>query len=117
MPETQTVEETTQVAKAIAHRLAYDRYLDLLREISELELSGIIGRILEEYAVWRQGQRDKLLSCRDFLANICFRLSIPIVEMAYALYVLRDEVVAHGGLPEDTNQFFDRLALELMRRY
>src|SRR5579862_1026600 len=81
-----------QLADFLAHQLASNRYLDRFRQISEPELSGITSRILEDYAAWAQGEQQRLLDCRDFLANSCFMLSIPVVEAAYALYVLRDEL-------------------------
>jgi len=102
---------------SLANRLLGNRYLGKIRQVSLSELSGIIGRILDDSDKWNQGRADKLLDCRDFLVNVCFSLSIPVVEMAYALYVLRDELSARISEPKDLTNFFERLAVELTRRY
>jgi len=109
--------KVTQLSDSLADQLMANRYLGRFREISVTEVSGIISRILDDHSAWAEGHPDKLLDCRDFLANVCLTLSIPVVETAYALYVLRDELLAQRGSPRDVSTFFERLVLELMRRY
>jgi hypothetical protein len=67
-----------------------------------------------------------LAVCLDFLENICLALSIPLAEAAYALYVVRDGIVAmissgteneeSGTIPQ-VNRFFEALVRDLLRRY
>jgi len=112
------------VADALANHLARNRYIGTFREISFPELTGIVDHVLKAYAAWNDGQERELTACRDFLSNVCYVMSIPITEAAYALYVVRDgllAIISSGHDPEkhessgQVAKFFDRLVVELMR--
>lgn len=90
------------------------------------ELRAIIDRILDHLSKWSGGDEYELVACRDFLENICLALSITLVEMAYALYVLRDGILAilssdadneKGETIRQMNRFFEALVPDLLRRY
>ncbi len=86
----------------------------------------MMDRLLNHYAKWCEGEEQEENRCVQFLESTCFALSIPLVEAAYALYVVRDgimEVLCAGeesGKSESIQQvtrFFDLLVRDLLRRY
>jgi hypothetical protein len=86
----------------------------------------MIDRILDHYGKWSGGEQQELAACLDFLDNLCFVLTIPLAETAYALYVLRDGIAAtlstraehedHEAI-QQVNRFFEGLVRDLLRRY
>lgn len=113
------------LSMALASKLAQDRYLGKLREVDISELGGIVQHVLDDYKGWSAGRDERLAKCCDFMGNLCLALSVPIVEAAYALYVLRDGFLAilssAPGSTEDSavqnaTRFFDLLVLRLLRR-
>ena len=114
------------VAAPLAEQLAQNRYVGQLRTVSTFELSAMIDRILDHYSRWSAGDESELTACLDFLENICFALSIPLAEAAYALYVLRDGISASPAFAVENekkettrqvNTFFEALVRGLLRRY
>ena len=105
-------------------RVLRDPHLEILRKISDTEVQGIAGFILTSLRDYMEGEEEELDSCRDFIGNACFQLSIPLLETCYALYLLEDKVIAlltkeaaGAEALERARKFFDRLVLELLRRY
>jgi hypothetical protein len=120
------VENRAETVATLATQLARNRYVGELRTVSVFELEAMIDRILDHYGKWSTGEEHELAVCVDSLENICFVLSVPIAEAAYALYVLRDGIVSSvqdgsGDEKADTiqqvNRFFDALVRDLLRRY
>ena len=103
----------------LAGQLAQNRYLGKIRHLSTGEITPIIDHVLDCYYRWADGHPEQAVAdCRDFLARACSTLSIPVIEAAYALYVLRDELVGSMNEPSETiTKFFDQLAVQLMRSY
>ena len=120
-------ENRAKVAATLAEQLSRNRHVGQLRTVSAFELKGMIDRILDHYAKWNAGGDEyELAACLDFLENICFGVSIPLAEAAYALYVLRDGIIGilSSGAEDEkgetilqVNRFFDALVLDLLRRY
>ena len=86
----------------------------------------MIDRILDHCDKWSEGDQSELASCLDFIEKICFALSIPLAETAYALYVVRDGIQAclSSDVENDktetirqVNSFFEGLVRDLLRRY
>jgi hypothetical protein len=120
------VDNHAQAAATLAEQLARNRYVGQLRTVSEFELRAMVDRILDHYGKWSGGDERELAACLDFLENICFALSIPLAETAYALYVLRDGIAAmlSSGTEDEkcetirqVNRFFEALVRDLLRRY
>jgi hypothetical protein len=120
------VENRANVLATLSEQLKRNRYVGQFRTVEAFELRAIIDRILDHLSKWSGGDEYELAACRDFLGNICFALSIPLVEMAYALYVLRDGILAilspdadneKGGTIRQVNEFLEALVLDLLRRY
>jgi hypothetical protein len=97
-----------------------------LGTMSASELEAMIDGTLDHFGKWAEGDKHELTACLDFLENMCFALSIPIAETAYALYVLRDGILAllyagaENEISETTkqvNSFFETLVRNLLRRY
>ena len=104
-------------------RVLEDPQLEGLRKISNSELQGLVRYTLTSLSDCLEGDEEEVGRCFDFMGNTCGRLSIPILEASYALYILRDrviEVFASDRAPEEVKTrasgFFDRLVLELLRR-
>jgi hypothetical protein len=120
------VENRANVAATLAEQLARNRYLRQVRTVSPFELRAMIERVLEHYGKWSGGDEHELVACLDFLENICFALSIPLAEVAYALYVLRDGMLSilsssaeheKSETIRQVNRFFEALVRDLLRRY
>lgn len=86
----------------------------------------MINRILDYYSRWVGGEKDQLGECLNYIESICFALSIPLAETAYALYLLRDgiaeglssgEQAGNSEVTREVGRFFDRLVVDLLRRY
>lgn len=119
-------ENRTQAVATLAEELIRNRYVGRFRTVGPLELSAIIDRVLDDYGNWSGGNERALAACLDFLEDICFALSIPLAETAYALYVLRDGIQAllsegsqteNGDAIPQINSFFEGLVRDLLRRY
>jgi len=119
-------ENRAKVAANLAEQLVRNKYVGQFRAVGPFELRAMIDRILDHYDKWSEGDQRQLASCLDFIEKICFALSIPLAETAYALYVLRDGIQA--GLSSDmendnaeairqVNSFFEGLFRGLLRRY
>jgi len=120
------VENRVEAVTTLAMQLARNRYVGQLRTVSLFELEALIDRILDHYGEWSKGEEHELAVCVDSIENICFALSVPIAEAAYALYVLRDGIVSsvQGGSQDEktetiqqVNRFFDALVRDMLRRY
>jgi hypothetical protein len=117
-------EQRDHLISCYIQQLVNDPQLEALRKISDPEFQGLAGYILTSLSDYVEGEETEVVSCRDFISNTCFQLSIPLLEMTYALYLLRDQVTrvlgadrAGAEVINRVNQFFDRLVLELLRRY
>lgn len=120
------VKNRAEAVAALAEQLARNRYVGQLRTVSTFELRAMIDGLLDHYGKWSGGEEYELAACLDYLENICLALSIPLVEAAYALYVLRDGIAAmisSGAESEKSetirqmNRFFEALVRDLLRRY
>ena len=120
------VENRAAAAATLAEQLARNRYLRHFRTVSLSELRAMIDRILDYCGKWATGDEHELATCLDFVENICFALSIPLAETAYALYVLRDgilSILSSGAEHQKSetirqvNRFFEALVRDLLRRY
>ena len=119
-------EKRAKVTKALAGQLAQNRHLENLRKVGIPELAGMIDCLLDDYGKWSDGEEKALPACYERFENVCFALSIPLLEAAYALYVLRDgllELASSGRVAmedearERVAKFFDLMVVELLRRY
>ena len=117
-------EQRDHLISGYIQQLVNDPQLEALLKISDPEFQGLAGYILTSLRDYAEGDEAEIVSCRDFICNTCFQLSIPLLEMTYALYLLRDEVTrvlgadrAGAEVIDRVNQFFDRIVLELLRRY
>jgi len=117
-------EQRESLISGYIDRVLRDPHLEILRKISDAEFQGLAGYILTSLRDYVGGDEEALDSCGNFIGNTCFQLSIPLLETCYALYLLDDKVVAlltREGAGEEvlgrSRKFFDRLVLELLRRY
>jgi hypothetical protein len=117
-------EERDRLIARYLREILRDPQMEVLRKISDAELQGLAGYIVTSLSDYLDGDDEQVMACFDFIGNTCFQLSVPLLETAYALYILRDEVArvfaadqAPAEQTERANKFFDRLVLELLRRY
>ncbi len=122
----QLAERPVEFPATLARQLARNGYLDKLRGVSLSELTGIVEQVMESFHRWDAGDTGEPGSCCNFISNACLALSIPLVEVAYALYVLRDglvEVLSSSKENEagrscgQATKFFDQLVLRLLCHY
>lgn len=115
-----------EVASLLAEQLRQNRHVGRFQTVSPSELAAMINRIVDYYCRWAGGDRERLGDCLDYIKNICFALSIPLAETAYALYLLRDGIVdqlppdneiTKSDVSREVGRFFDRLVVDLLRRY
>ena len=106
------------------HGILENSDLGALRQTDAQELRDVVQNIVTSLSDYLEGDEGEVLKCFDLVGATCVRLSIPLIETVYALYLLRDlvgESIALGGGPEGVkvraNKFFDRLVFELLRTY
>jgi len=125
LPPLQTSVFECTIAEAIARHLQIDTCLEDFRQISLRELAGVIDHLVQVYTRWTAGDEGQVVECSRYFANLCFRLSIPMVEAAYALFLIRDELLANFASENDEarskanrrlTEFFSRVSLDLLER-
>ena len=117
-------EKRDSLISSYIEQVLRDPHLEVLRKVSDPEFHGLAGYILTSLRDYLEGNEDELQSCLNFIGDTCFQLSIPLLEASYALYLLEDQVMAlltreaaSADALERARKFFDRLVLELLRRY
>jgi len=117
-------EQREQLISSYIRQVLSDPHMEALQKISDSELQGLAGYIMTSLGDYLEGNEAEVVACFDFVGNTCFQLSIPLLETSYALYILRDHVAKVLGADKTSketvdraNKFFDRLVLELLRRY
>jgi hypothetical protein len=123
LPPMQTPVLDWTTAEAIARRLRMSAFLKDFRQISAKELSGVIDHLVELYIRWTAGDQSQVAECSRYFANVCFRLSVPMVEAAYGLFLIRDELPAtisaenemgRGEPYPRLTEFFNLVILDLL---
>src|SRR5260370_28957108 len=94
LPPLQTSVLDCTIAEAIAHELQVNACLKHFTHVTLLELAGIVDRLMQTYTQWTSGDQGQVEECSRYFANLCFRLSIPMVEAAYALFLISDGLLA-----------------------
>ena len=125
-PSLHGVESHPEVSAALASQLVRNRYLGRLRDVSLPDLTAIVDRVVKSFVQWSSDQSKGLVSCCNFIGNASCERSIPVVETAYALYVVRDGLLAilasgdsgaRGEGCRKATTFFDLLVVRLLREY
>ena len=113
------------IAGAVASRLERDQYLRELRGVTRPEIAAITERVVDAFAAWDDGQDSEVAACADYIAERCSARAIPLLEAAYAMYAIRDGLLAiaasesarcQGKDCRRLMQFFDALVLALLRQ-
>jgi hypothetical protein len=101
-----------------------DSDMGALRQTNAQELRGLVQNVVTSLSDYLEGDEGEVMKCFGLVGDTCFRLSIPLIETVYVLYLLRNligEAIARDGSPEGVkvraNRFFDRLVFELLRNY
>jgi hypothetical protein len=119
-------ENRARAVANLAEQLVRNKYVGQFRTVGPFELRAMIDRILDYYDKWSEGGQRELANCLDYIEKICFAVSIPLAETAYALYVIRDGIQArlssgvendHAETIRQVNSFFEGLVRDLLRRY
>ena len=119
-------EQRERLVTAFTRKMRNDPYLEVFQKIGRADLEDLIRSILISLSAYINGDNGEAQRSYDFVGNTCFQLSIPLLEAAYALFLLRDKIVALlvAGQNEDNVDectraagFFDTLVLEMLRRY
>jgi len=122
LPPSQTSGLDCAIAEAIARHLQINTCLEDFRQISAKELAIVIGHLMQTYTRWTSGEQGQVAECSRYFANLCFRLSIPVVEAAYGLFIIRDRVLASenekgpGESYPRLAEFFNAVTLDLLLR-
>jgi hypothetical protein len=124
-PALQTSALDCTIAEAIARELQTNACLKDFTHVTSMELAGVIDRLMQTYARWTSGDQGQVAECSRYFANLCFRLSIPMVEAAYALFLIRDGLLAtissenekgRGARYPQLTEFFNVVTLDLLVR-
>ena len=119
-------EQRDRLADSFSRKVLADPYVEVFHKIAKYELEDLIRSILIDLNHYLEGNDAAFDQCFEFVGNTCFQLSIPLLETAYCLFLLRDwvvELLPYGqedGAGQEAHRaarFFDRLVLELLRRY
>ena len=119
-------EQRERLVAGFSRKMRNDPYLEVFQKIARTELEQLIRTILIRLSAYINGDDGEVQRSYDAVGNACFQLSIPLLEAAYALFLLRDKIVALlvAGQSEDNvdectraARFFDTLVLEMLRRY
>ena len=119
-------EQRDHLVAGFSRKMRSDPYLEVFQRIGIAELEELIRSILTGLSAYIDGDDGQIQRSYDLVGNTCFQLSIPLLEASYALFLLRDKVVALlvSGQNEDNvdectraTRFFDQLVLEMLRSY
>ena len=125
LPLLQTSVLDFAIAEDIARQLQMNVCLENFRQISSRELAGVIDHLVEVYTRWTAGGQGQVAECSRYFANLCVRLSIPMVEAAYGLFLIRDGLVAgvsagneegRGKVFPQLTEFFNLVTLDLLEQ-
>jgi hypothetical protein len=125
LAQLQTSVLDSTLREAIARELQATASLENFRRISSAELAGVLDRLMQTYTRWTTGNDGQVVDCSRYFANLCFRLSIPMVEAAYALFLIRDGLLATISAENDherdngylrLTEFFNVVTLDLLVR-
>jgi hypothetical protein len=119
------LEQQERLISNFVQRIVEGSDMGALRQTNAQELRGLVRNIVTSLSDYLEGDEGEVTKCFDLVGDTCFRLSIPLIETVYALYLLRDligEPIALDGGPEGVkkvraNKFFDRLVFEMLRHY
>ena len=119
--EGQTIEASRNQVSDYVQTILHDSQINDFRRIGERNQRLLVEAIARSLDLYLAGNEREIVKCCDALANRCFQLSVPLLETAYILYLLRDvmaaEAVSNRATEARINKFFDALVLELLQRY
>ena len=119
-------EQRDRLVAGFSRKMRNDPYLEVFQRIGIADLEELIRSILTGLSAYIDGDDGEIQRSYNLVGNTCFQLSIPLLEASYALFLLRDKIVALlvSGQNEDNvdectraTSFFDQLVLEMLRRY
>ena len=119
-------EQRERLVDRFSRKVLKDPYLEVFHKIGKGALEDLVRSILISLNRYLEGDDAAFERCFEFVGNSCFQLSVPLLETAYCLFLLRDRSVELLGSDRDRDtgqeseraaKFFDRLVLELLRRY
>ena len=120
LPQTSVLDCT--IEEVIARELQVSTGLTDFRQISSRELAGVIDRLVQLYTRWSAGDQGQVAECSRYFANVCFRLSVPMVQAAYALFLIRDGLLATTSTENEKvrskvyprlSEFFNMVTLDI----
>ena len=111
-------EQREHLVARFCRKVLKDPYFGVFGKIEKGELEDLIRSILTSLQRYLEGDDAEFDHCFEQVGNACFQLSIPLLETAFCLFILKDKVVELLGQENDrAAKFFDRLVLELLRTY
>ena len=119
-------ENRERLVASFSRDMLKDPYVEVFRRISYDELEKLLRSIVMSLSAYLDGNDGEFNRCFELVGNTCFQLSVPLLETAYALFLLREKTVDflasgqdHDSASESDRaaKFFDRLVLELLRTY
>jgi len=125
LPPLETSVLDGMIAESIARELQANACLKDFTHVTSMELAGVIDRLMQTYTRWTSGDQGQVAECSRYFANLCFRLSIPMVEAAYALFLIRDGLLATSSSENEKGpseryprltEFFNVVTLDLLVR-
>ena len=112
------------LSSSLAHSIRLDRNLNRVHDLSDAELEQLNAEVLTHLGRWINGKEREVRPCTTSVSGFCAAHSVPQLESAYYLYLIREGVTeflhhqdfdASGELESRANRFFDKLVCEVLR--
>jgi len=112
------------LCSSLAHSIRLDRNLTRVHDLSDAELEQLNAEVLTHLGRWINGKEREVRPCTTSVSGFCAAHSVPQLESAYYLYLIREGVTeflhhqdfdASGELESRANRFFDKLVCEVLR--
>ena len=112
------------LCSSLARSIRLDHNLTRVHDLSDAELEQLNTAVLTHLGRWLNGKERDVSPCTSSVQGFCQAHSVPQLESAYYLYLIREGVTEflhhqdfdHGGdLESRANRFFDKTVCEVLR--
>lgn len=124
MPVLDTPVTDARLSTTLANTIRLDRNLNRVHTLSESELEQLNRDLLTHLVRWLNGKERDVRSCTESVMAFCVVHSLPQLETAWYLQLVREGVSDYlrrqtdedaGDMQVRANRFFDRLVCEILR--
>ena len=112
------------LTNSLAQSIRLDRNLNRVHDLTDAELEQLNVDVLTHLGRWINGKERDVRLCTTSVSGFCVAHSVPQLESAYYLYLIREGVTdflrqhdfdVSGELESRASKFFDKLVCEVLR--